>query len=314
MPRRLAATILIALSPLPAQAAVEREVFAMGTRLVVEAEAGAREQALAASEAALRAVEAVEARLSVWREDTDVSRINAARPGVRVPVGLETAADLRWAFALAEVVDGAFDPTAGPLVAAYGLRAEPRWPDDATRRAAVAEVGCALFDVGEAAVTRLRAGAALDCDAFGKGVALDRALAAATAAGATRVWFDFGGQVMSGGSGAAATEVAIADPDDRSRVLRSVRLPPGWSAATSGNGERRAAAGDGAGGRPLGHLLDPRTGLPARDFGSVTVLASSAALADAAATALFVLGPEHGPAAAGRLGVRATFAVRDSAR
>jgi thiamine biosynthesis lipoprotein len=192
------------------------------------------------------------------------------------------------------------------LVAAYGLRAKPRWPTAVQLRTATAAVGRSFFQIGHKTVTRRRADSALDCGAFGKGIALDRALRAACAKGATRAWFDFGGQVLHGGTAATATKLTIADPDDRARIFRTITLPAGHSAATSGNGERRHAVD----GRVIGHLLDPRTGRPAYDFGSVTVIAGSAALADAAATALFVLGPERGAAVAAQLEIEAIFAVR----
>jgi thiamine biosynthesis lipoprotein len=54
-------------------------------------------------------------------------------------------------------------------------------------------------------------------------------------------------------------------------------------------------------GRRVGHLLDPRTGEPAPDFGSVTVVAPSAFVADVLSTAFFVLGPEQGLALSERL-------------
>ncbi|MDX1632235.1 MAG: FAD:protein FMN transferase, partial [Thermoanaerobaculia bacterium] len=61
------------------------------------------------------------------------------------------------------------------------------------------------------------------------------------------------------------------------------------SAATTGNGQRGLSVE----GRPVGHLLDPRTGRPAEDFGSLTVIAPSAFRADCLSTGLFVLGPKE---------------------
>ncbi|MFQ5749404.1 MAG: FAD:protein FMN transferase, partial [Planctomycetota bacterium] len=62
---------------------------------------------------------------------------------------------------------------------------------------------------------------------------------------------------------------------------------PHGSLATSGNSEH----GIEVGGRRFGHLLDPRTGRPAPDFGSVTVWAPDALTADCLSTGLFVMGP-----------------------
>jgi len=64
---------------------------------------------------------------------------------------------------------------------------------------------------------------------------------------------------------------------------------PAGSVATSGNSERGVVVE----GRRIGHLLDPRTGRPAPDFGSLTVWAERALEADCLATGLYVLGPER---------------------
>ena len=73
--------------------------------------------------------------------------------------------------------------------------------------------------------------------------------------------------------------VDVSHPWDRRQVVDTLHVDAG-SVATSGNGERPA------------HLLDPRTGGPAPDIGSLTVWAPSAARADCLSTGLFVLGPE----------------------
>jgi thiamine biosynthesis lipoprotein len=117
------------------------------------------------------------------------------------------------------------------------------------------------------------------------------------------VLLDFGGQVALDGELGRELWLPIAHPLDRERIVAEVLLAPGWSASTSGNGERRELAD----GRRVPHLLDPRSGLPAADFGAVTVLARGAALADAASTACFVLGPQETalPRACADLGVEA---------
>ena len=90
---------------------------------------------------------------------------------------------------------------------------------------------------------------------------------------------DLGGQVAVYGT---SVPVGFADPGDRGALADESGglLLTGGSVATSGHSERS------------GHLLDPRDGQPAADFGSLTVRASSAALADCLSTGLYVLGPE----------------------
>jgi len=120
---------------------------------------------------------------------------------------------------------------------------------------------------------------------FGKGAGLDAALAALREAGATRAVLDLGGQVALLGSG--PFRLAVAHPDLRGRPLLEVSLD-GGSLATSGNSERGIVVD----GEHLGHLLDPRTGQPAPDFGSITVWAPDALTADCLSTALYIEGPD----------------------
>lgn len=133
---------------------------------------------------------------------------------------------------------------------------------------------------------RTRAALRIEEGGFGKGIGLDEAVAAAARSGATRAVIDLGGQIAVLGS--ADQAFAVADPRDRMHPVLEVVVDHG-SLATSAASERGITVA----GRPFGHVLDPRTGRPAPDFGSVTVWATDAVTADALSTALFVLGPDR---------------------
>jgi len=102
------------------------------------------------------------------------------------------------------------------------------------------------------------------------------------------VRFNFGGQTHLAGE-CAAKIVEIAHPRQRDIVIGSIEITAG-SIATSGNSERGIVVG----GQRIGHLLDPKSGRPAPDFGSVTVFAADPVAADCAATALYAMGPGRG--------------------
>ena len=281
-----------------------RHLAVMGTSLAIAVSAPGRDAALEASEAAVRAIEAVDGLLSTWREDTPLARLNAAPPGVPHETPAELVALLKSIFEWSERTGGAFDPTVLPLVRAWGIRGAARVPNAMELHAARRATGLALFSFDESPsspslpsparrVARLDAAAGIDEGAWGKGWALDRAAEALRAAGITSFTIDLGGQLLVAGEGRI---VAVADPRNRSRMVAALRLKDA-SASTSGNSER----GLDVNGRRIGHLLDPRTGEPAPDFGSVTVVAPSALVADVLSTALFVLGPKDGMALSERL-------------
>ncbi len=299
--RMIGALALVILVPTAgARVPVERRVASMGTTLDVVVLAEDRGRGLSASEAALGELRRVEALLTTWRRGGELDRINRSPAGDPLPVDAELLGLLVDVFAWTKRTGGAFDPTIAPLVRAWDLRGDGRVPSgDALRRAREA-VGVSRFRIDPSAgtVTRLDPDAAIEEGAWGKGYGLDRAGAALKSAGVSDAVLDLGGQVLALGADADGTpwKVPIADPRDRARTVAVLGLT-GASAATSGDSERSREAG----GRRIGHILDPHTGEPAPDFGSVTVVAPTGLVADVLSTAFFVLGPERGLALSGEL-------------
>ena len=111
-------------APLAPSAAptVERRVMLMGTSLEIAVEAADRAAGLAASERAVAALEAAEARLSTWRDDTELARLNRAPVGEPAALSPALARDLAAARRCWQETEGAFDPGVGALVRAWGLR------------------------------------------------------------------------------------------------------------------------------------------------------------------------------------------------
>jgi FAD:protein FMN transferase len=117
---------------------------------------------------------------------------------------------------------------------------------------------------------------------------------------------DAGGDLYLGGlneSGEPWT-VGIRHPRENG-IIASVQAS-NQAVCTSGDYEREANAGEGE-----HHILDPRTGRSPRAVASATVIAAGAMLADALATAAFVMGPDEGIAFLTRLGVEGLIVTRD---
>ena len=293
MPFVAALALAARLSYEPTLATAERRVEVMGTTLDLVVRMKYRDDALAASEAALAEIRRVEALLTTWKPGGELWRVNDGAPGKPVVVSPELAQLLATDLAWVPRTHGAFDPTILPLIRAWDLRGKGRIPTSGELSAARKASGVDHFriDVSAHSVTRLSADAGIDEGAWGKGYALeiaDRVLRKAGVAGAV---LDLGGQVLAVGSDANERpwRVPVADPRDRQKTVAELGLA-NQSAATSGNSERGRVVE----GRRIGHILDPRTGEPAADFGSVTVVAPSGLVADVLSTAFFVLGPEKG--------------------
>jgi thiamine biosynthesis lipoprotein len=154
-------------------------------------------------------------------------------------------------------------------------------------------VGGTRLELDEKAgtVRFLAEGMKIDLGAIGKGYAVDRAAAILESAGIENAIIDAGGDIRLLGSrpGKDFWRIAVRHPREPSRFLLGLDLA-GTAVVTSGDYERFFMVGD----IRYHHILDPRTGYPARQCSSVTVVAPYTAGADAYATAAFVLGPEEG--------------------
>jgi FAD:protein FMN transferase len=248
------------------------EVTVPGTR-----DAAAASAALEAIQAALAEVARVDSLFS-WR----------LPPPVQTPPG-ERAAERRELLAIGlrvlQLSDGAFDPRIGPLVALWGFDGqEPRLPPPGALTLAVAR----LADLARPArVSDLEsAPEMLHFGAWAKGYAVDRALAVLRARGIEAALVNAGGEVRGYGR---PWRVGVQHPRLPGAMLAAL-VPGDLAVATSGDYEQFFEVD----GERYHHLLDPRSGEPARGCRSVTVLAADCALADALATAMFVMGPADG--------------------
>lgn len=300
IPLRLALPLLLAActaGPSPAAPPhpperIERRLSLMGTSLDIAVDAVDRATALAASEKAVAALEAAEARLSTWRIDSELARLNQAPAGEPVELSEQLAAELTTIRHWWKETGGAFDPGVGALIRAWGLREGGRRPSGDELRAAMTAGGLQRLRLDGRTAVRERAGMLVEEGAWGKGAGLADALAAlAETPGVERATLDLGGQVAvfsrDGDRGVRPWKVPVADPRQRDRAVVALTIDRG-SVSTSGNSERGIVVE----GRHLGHILDPRSGRPAADFGSLTVWAADPLTADCLSTGLYVMGPE----------------------
>jgi len=257
-----------------------------------------------------RALDQVVAQMSTWLPGSDICRLNRAPAGWHaVPAELFTV--LHAACELARDTDGAYDPSAGPLVDLWGFGPRsrgPHLPDAAQIAAARARVDWRRLrlDAGSLRVWQ-PGGAELDLSSIAKGYGVDQAAQTLERLGVAHYLVEVGGELRGRGRrpDGHPWRVAVELPDDAG--MAAVLPLDGWCVATSGDYRRYFDAG----GTRHSHTIDPRTGRPvAHALASVTVAHASCMQADALATALTVLGPEAGMAHARRRGLAALFVSR----
>jgi thiamine biosynthesis lipoprotein len=290
---------------------------AMGCRFEVAFNAGEHADATELGIDALDVVDAIEDRLTVYRDTSELARLNAAAASGWQTVSEDLFTLLARSRELHDATLGAYDIAAGSLVRTWGfLRRQGRTPDDDVLAAARAASGMHLVELDAAGrrVRFTRPGVEINPGAIGKGWAIDAAMSRLRDAGVQSALVH-GGQssVRAAGiqgpttPGRRGWRVGLAHPLRPGRRLATFTLVD-RALGTSGSGTQFFIDR----GRRLGHILDPRTGRPAEGVHCATVFAPSAADADALATALYVLGRDGLPRIAPRGGpVGAVLVVPD---
>jgi thiamine biosynthesis lipoprotein len=246
--------------------------------------------AQAAAAAAFAEVAAIDASMSDWKPESELSRLNEAGEAVVSDRLFEV---LTVALRIASLTAGAFDPTIGAAVRVWR---EERVPGEEERREILSKVGWRhlRLDPAKRRARIERPGVRLDLGGIAKGYAADRALAVLARKGVVSALVAVAGDISLGDPPPGAEAWRIAIGGDGSGVL----LLRNRGVSTSGDAERFIEI-DGA---RYSHIVDPRTAIGLPGGTQATVVAPSATLADALATAACVLGTEAGP------GVAASFA------
>jgi thiamine biosynthesis lipoprotein len=267
---------------------------AMGSLFEVYLAGTDRDSLVGAAEEALDEVERLDRQLSHYREDSDISRLNAHAAAQWVRLEPRLYHLLKRCAQLSAETDGAFDITSGPLVKAWGFHdGEGRIPPDAEIAELLENVGMSriLFDDDDHLVYYTAPKLEINLGAVGKGYALDQAAETLKFYGVRNALMH-GGQstilAMGAPPGADGWELTLRDPRDRATAIQTILLRD-EAISTSGNYEQFFEV-DGV---RYTHILDPRAGRPVQGMTSVSVVAPSAADSDALSTAFFVLGRER---------------------
>lgn len=274
----------------------------MGSEVRLTAWTADERVAVAGFDAVFAEFDRLDARLSVWKDGSDVQRLNAAAGKGPVPVGADTLAVLAAALAAGDMTDGAFDVTFGALsdVWRFDHDQDNRVPTraDVAARLPLVDYRAITVDAHAGTASLAGAGMRVHLGGIGKGYAVDRAVALLRAHGLRDFMIQSGGDLYAAGQrDDRPWRVAIRDP--RGPVTATIAALDLRDAtfSTSGDYERFFMKD----GRRYHHILDPDVGEPARGSRSVTIVADQAVLADALSTGVFVLGPDKGMALIERL-------------
>lgn len=261
----------------------------MGVKIRLKLLAADERTAFAAAAAAFDRVDALDAVLSDYRIDSETNRLH--RDG-RIIASADFLLALDQALHFAELSDGAFDPTVGPLVALWRARRKAglspaTMPSEGEIAAARAHVGRekirrTVDHEGRTVVALADPCVRLDFGGIGKGFALDQAAIVLRQHGIGAYLFEFGGDILAGDPPSGRDGWRIATLDGTEMLLSNAAL------STSGDTEQFIMI-DGV---ACSHIVDPRTGRFTVGRTRAMVTAKDATTSDALSTACSVLSPE----------------------
>lgn len=280
----------------PSSKVVSETRAGMGTRMQILVYTSDETGARAAIADCFTELTRLEQALSEWIPSSEVSKVNRfAGDKKPIKVGPDTLAVITAGKDAAERTGGAFAMT---WLALGGLWKIPPAQGEPPRVPTTIEVERVLpligdekivIDAAASTVQLPHGGMALGLGAIGKGYAMDRIVDLLAGRGFKNVLVSAGGDVVARGTkGARPWSVGIQDP--RGPGYFAVLNLLDQAISTAGDYERYFEVG----GVRYHHIIDPRTGFPARGTRAVTVIANSGMLTDALDTGIFVMGPEAG--------------------
>jgi thiamine biosynthesis lipoprotein len=278
----------------PPDQVLKEERALMGTTWQVQVSIGVNEASgtiRAAIEEVFSELARIDGLMSEWKPNSPVSAINAAAGEGLVPVPEELRAMIERAIAFGEVTEGAFDITWKGLAPLWRFDEAFRVPDSEDVEAALDLVDFRKIKIDGNRIGLTRQGMALGLGGMAKGYAIDRAADILRSRDLQNFLVNGGGDVLTSGDRAGEPwKIGIRTPRGGRNELIAHLSVSAAAVVTSGDYERFKVVD----GIRYHHIIDPRTGRPARACQSVTVVAPTAEDADVLATAIFVQGPARG--------------------
>ncbi len=289
----LAFSILLVSCSKPAPEPESQSFLMLGTVCKITIYDHPSTEAFDASFARLREIEA---RMSLHTDTSEIAKVNEEAGIQPVAVSQDTFTVIEEALKIAELSNGAFDPTIGPLVEAWDIGGpNARKPSDDEIASLVKLINYKEVQLNKDTleVYLPRKGMALDLGGIAKGYAADQVADILRDHGVEQAIVNLGGNVLTLGRKPDGTmwKIGIQDPEEGRGNYVMIAQLDNTSLVTSGPYERFLEID----GKKYHHILNTKTGYPVdSDFTSVSIITQSSFLADALSTSVFALGYEKG--------------------
>ena len=240
------------------------------------ADAAMTQQALSAVTAEIRRLEQ---EFSLYRPDSELCRLN--RQGYLDQPSIDMLRLLSEAHAISELTEGAFDISVQPLWEFYRNLSGTK-PESAELASVVGKIGYRAINIQAQRIRLNKPGMALTLNGIAQGYITDRVAERLQAMGFASVLLDLGEiRALGAHPGGRTWHIGISDPQDKTRLIEHLALRDQAVASSAGISMRFDPTGQ------YHHLFDPRNGRCRHYHDSVSVIASTATLADSLATAFY---------------------------
>jgi FAD:protein FMN transferase len=264
----------------------------MGTVVEITLVGEDEEAANKATLQSFQEIKRIEHLMSPWIDSSDVTRINQSAGKEWVKVSQETLRVIKKAREISELSEGGFDITVGPLTQLWRVARKKGIPpsaDELKKKLDLVNFRNVMIDQEEKVFLKKR-GMSIDLGGIAKGYAVDRAFEVLRTLGYKNLIVNAGGDLRVGGSKLDQPwSIGIQDPRSSEKIMATVTISDS-AIATSGDYEKFFIYQ----GKRYHHIFNPKDGLPSDGCQSVTIICKEGMVADALATAVFVLGPEKG--------------------
>jgi thiamine biosynthesis lipoprotein len=276
----------------------------MGTRIAVELWSDDRARADQLIAQVMAEMRRIDALMSTYKPDSQVSRVNAEAADRPVKVDADLFELLWTSLEYSRLTEGAFDITYASVGHLYDFRRHVKpTPEEIARALPAIDYRHVILDRAHRTVRFARPGVRIDLGGIAKGWAVDQCIELLKRGGITRAMVTAGGDTrIIGDRFGKPWMVGIRDPDDRDRTVINIPLSDA-AFSTSGDYERYFEEN----GIRYHHILEPSSGRPAGGtdadrIRSVTIIGETATRTDGLSKTIFVLGIERGMRVLDRLG------------
>lgn len=290
---------------------VKKAETIMGTNVTITVVSETTKEGDGAIGAAMDEIRRLDEMMSLYKENSEVTRVNMASGKHPVKVSPEMIEVVENAVAVAKLTDGVFDITMGPLIVLWRMRiAEGKIPteEEITRILPRVNYRNIIVNKKKSTLFLRRPDMIIDLGGVAKGYAADRAAGILKQHGIRSAIVAVAGDIRILGArpDGSPWRIGVQHPRKPKTILTVLDLRDTFI-STSGDYERFVIKA----GKRYHHIIDPRTGKPSTGVISATVIGDRGAIVDPLTTALFVLGREKGMKLVNQLGYEAVVVAED---